>query len=100
MAEWSIAHQAPLSRGFPRQEYWSGLPFPSSGDLLTQGSNFGLLNGRQILDCLSHQGGLLLRDISKCKDRSTLKYQQIHMALNAYNIYYLVLYTKSLLTPA
>ena len=28
-----IAHQAPLSMGFPRQEYWSGLPFPSPGDL-------------------------------------------------------------------
>ena len=27
------AHQAPLSLGFPRQEYWSGLPFPSPGDL-------------------------------------------------------------------
>ena len=26
-------HQAPLSMGFPRQEYWSGLPFPSPGDL-------------------------------------------------------------------
>ena len=30
---WTIAHQAPLSMGFSRQEYWSGLPFPSSGDL-------------------------------------------------------------------
>ena len=28
-----IACQAPLSMGFPRQEYWSGLPFPSLGDL-------------------------------------------------------------------
>ena len=28
-----IAHQALLSLGFPRQEYWSGLPFPSAGDL-------------------------------------------------------------------
>ena len=28
-----IAYQAPLSMGFPRQEYWSGLPFPSPGDL-------------------------------------------------------------------
>ena len=28
-----IGHQAPLSMGFPRQEYWSGLPFPSPGDL-------------------------------------------------------------------
>jgi len=30
---WSVAHQVPLSMGFPRQEYWSGLPFPSPGDL-------------------------------------------------------------------
>ena len=30
---WTIAHQAPLSMGFSRQEYWSGLPCPSSGDL-------------------------------------------------------------------
>ena len=29
----TVAHQAPLSMGFPRQEYWSGLLFPSSGDL-------------------------------------------------------------------
>ena len=28
---WTVAHQAPLSMGFSRQEYWSGLPFPSSG---------------------------------------------------------------------
>ena len=30
---WTVAHQAPLSMGFPRQEYWSGLPFASPGDL-------------------------------------------------------------------
>ena len=30
---WTIAYQAPLSMGFSRQEYWSGLPFPSPGDL-------------------------------------------------------------------
>ena len=29
----TVAHQASLSRGFSRQEYWSGLPFPPSGDL-------------------------------------------------------------------
>ena len=28
-----VAHQAPLSMGFSRQEYWSGLPFPFPGDL-------------------------------------------------------------------
>ena len=30
---WTIAHQAPASMGFPRPEYWSGLPFLSPGDL-------------------------------------------------------------------
>ena len=31
---WTVARQAPLSVRFSRQEYWSGLPFPSPGDLL------------------------------------------------------------------
>ena len=30
---WTVAHQAPLSMGVSRQEYWSGLPFPPPGDL-------------------------------------------------------------------
>ena len=30
---WTVAHQAPLSMGFSRQEYWSGLPWPPPGDL-------------------------------------------------------------------
>ena len=30
---WTVARQAPLSMGFPRQEYWSGLPVPSPEDL-------------------------------------------------------------------
>ena len=34
---WTVAHQAPLFMGFPRQEYWSGLPFPSAGDLPNPG---------------------------------------------------------------
>ena len=42
-----IAHQAPLSVEFPRQDYWSGLPFPTPGDLPDQGSN-------QSLSCLLH----------------------------------------------
>ena len=33
----TVAHQAPLSMGFPRQEYWSGLPFPPPGDLAGPG---------------------------------------------------------------
>ena len=34
---WTVAHQAPLSMGFFRQEYWSGLPFPPPGDLPNPG---------------------------------------------------------------
>ena len=33
VTSWTVAHQAPLSMEFSRQEYWSGLPFPSPGDL-------------------------------------------------------------------
>ena len=33
-----LAHQAPLSTGFPRQEYWSGLLFPTPGDLPNPGN--------------------------------------------------------------
>ena len=38
---WTVAYQASLSMGFPRQEYWSGLPFPSPGDLPDPGINPG-----------------------------------------------------------
>ena len=34
---WALAHQAPLSMGFSRQEYWSGLPCPPPGDLPNSG---------------------------------------------------------------
>ena len=33
VTQWTVAHQAPLSMGFPRQEYLSGLPFASPGNL-------------------------------------------------------------------
>ena len=36
---WTVAHQAPLSMRFSRQEYWSGLPFLSPGDLPNPGNN-------------------------------------------------------------
>ena len=41
---WTIAHQAPLSMGFPGHEYWSGLPCPPPRDLLDQESNRCLLH--------------------------------------------------------
>ena len=34
---WTVACEAPLSMGFSRQEYWSGVPFPSLGDFLDTG---------------------------------------------------------------
>ena len=37
MTPWTLAHQAPLCMAFPRQEYWSGLTFPSSGYLPNTG---------------------------------------------------------------
>ena len=43
MTLWTVAHQAPLSVGFSRQEYWSGLPFSSPGDLPDPGIKPGSL---------------------------------------------------------
>ena len=45
---WAEAHQVPLSMGFTRQKYWSGLPFPSPGDLPNPGiepTSLGLAGG-------------------------------------------------------
>ena len=40
-ASWTVTHQALQSMGFSRQEYWSGLPFPSPGDLPDPGTEPG-----------------------------------------------------------
>ena len=56
---WTIACHTPLSIGFSRQEYWSGLPFPSPGDLPdpeTEATSPVSLHCRQILYHLKHQG--------------------------------------------
>ena len=57
---WTVAHQAPLSMGFSRQEYWSGLSFPTSGDLPNPGiksaSPASLLHWQVGSLPLSHQG--------------------------------------------
>ena len=41
MTLWTVVHQAPLSMGLSRQEYWSGLPFRSPGDLPNQETEVG-----------------------------------------------------------
>ena len=53
---WTVACQASLSMGFPRQEYWSGLPRPSLGDLPNPGIKPGTPALQVILYHLSHQG--------------------------------------------
>ena len=45
---WTVVCQAPLSMGFPRQAYWSGLPFPSPGDLPNLGSS-----ELQVVSCIT-----------------------------------------------
>ena len=58
MTPWAVAHQAPLSRGFPRQEYWSGLLFPPPGDLPNPGIDPHLLLWQVGSLPLSHLGSL------------------------------------------
>ena len=62
---WTVAYQAPPSMGFSRQEYWSGLPFPSQEIFPTQGLNLGLPHCRQMLYHLGHQG-ILIYGIYRC----------------------------------
>ena len=63
---WTVAFQASLSIGFPRQEYWSGLPFPPPRDLPNQRSNLSLLHWQVDSLPLSHLGSpsLIIREIS------------------------------------
>ena len=55
---WTVAYQAPPSMGFSRQEYWSGLPFPSPEDLTDPGIEPRSPHCRQTLYHLSHEGDL------------------------------------------
>ena len=60
---WTVTHQAPLSMGFSRQEYWSGLPCPPPGDLPDPGIEL-VPPASPVLQMdslpLSHQGRLLI----------------------------------------
>ena len=53
---WTVTCQAPLTMGFSRQEYWSGLPFPSLGDLSDQGLKLRLLHWQMNSLLMSQQG--------------------------------------------
>ena len=56
VSPWTVAHQAPLSKGFSRQEYWSGLPFISPGDFPDPGIELVSLALADDSLLLSHQG--------------------------------------------
>ena len=64
----TVAHQAPLSMGFPRQEYWSGLLCPPPGDLPKLGSNPSLLS---LLHCRWILYPWTIRDEVKVKMKVT-----------------------------
>ena len=69
---WTVAHQAPLSTGFSRQEYWSGLPFTSSEDFPNMGLN-------QVSPALA--GGTpssLIRDFKKYVSLTVMMENQPH----------------------
>ena len=72
MTLWAVVHQAPLSMGFSRQEYWSGVPCPPPGIFLTQGLNPHLL-------CLLHRqaGSLPLGPPGKPHLRGTLVFKNL-----------------------
>ena len=66
---WTVAYQAPLFMEFSRQEYWSGLPFPSPGDLLDPGIKprlLHLLHCRWILNSQNHLGSLCVLVMQSC----------------------------------
>ena len=65
----TVAYQDPLSMGFSRQGYWSGLPFPSPGDLPNPGIEPGSPALQQMLYCMSHQGSIIQPHYFKAQRR-------------------------------
>ena len=61
---WTVASQTSLSMGFSRQEYWSGLPFPSPGDLPDPGIESGspALQADSLLDCAMKEAWLISQE--------------------------------------
>ena len=72
---WTVTHQAPLSLGFSRQEYLSGLPWPSPGDLPDPGNKPGSPALQANALRLSHQSFTLTLNFApnKCKHTIVLK---------------------------
>ena len=69
MTPWTLTHQAPLSMGFSRQEYWSGLPGPPPGDLP---------NPEIKLVSPAFQAGPLLGHLDNAAFRNVIKIENAH----------------------
>ena len=95
---WTVARQTPLSTGFPRQEYWNGLPFPSPGNLSTQGSNPHLLHCRRILyHCATWEAYVTIILILYSSDytliiKATLLIKWIYSDKISYHLWYGMVY--------
>ena len=80
-ALWTVARQAPLTEGFPRQEYWSGCHFLLQRVFLTQGSNAPLLLSRRFFNTeppgkpSKKRGGNIFHLESPTVKRGTVFYQ-------------------------
>ena len=81
---WIRAHQIPLSMGFPRHEYWSGLPFPSpveiQGIFLSRGLNPHLLHWQADSSPLRYLGSPTIQEVvvskSHCVTIATIHFQK------------------------
>ena len=67
---WTVAHQAPLSMEFPRQEHWSGLPFPSPGNLPGPGTAPVSPAFQAESLPLSHQGSPQILELQKKEEEA------------------------------
>ena len=70
VTSWTVVHKAPLSIGFPRQEYWSGLPFPSPGDIPDPGiePQVSCIAGRFFTDWITREACLFPYSISNFRN--------------------------------
>ena len=73
---WTVAHQAPLSMGFPRQKYWSGLSFPSPGFHMTQNQTHVSCTGRRRIDLFIRKAVSGLEGQSRSCFKVLNKFQQ------------------------
>ena len=90
VALWTVDHQTPLSMEFPKQEYWSGFPFPSPGDLSDLGIKLvlpALTGGFFTTEPLGNP--LFVHYINTDKDRFTSVF--LYSTILFYNVFFFFL---------